>query len=107
MRDQHRTRQELFVEVTALRKQVADLKEAMLARRRIEDALRRAEEQLRTLTDSAPVGLCLFHPDGTPILANRPFAQLRTGSVDRYRTGQPSHPGSSSGAKMARASRWR
>ena len=76
MRDQHRTRQELFVEVTALRKQVADLKEAMLARRRIEDALRRAEEQLRALTDSAPVGLCLFHPDGTPVLANRPFAQL-------------------------------
>jgi hypothetical protein len=48
MRDQHRTRQELSVEVTALRKQVADLKEAMLARRRVEDALRRAEEQLRT-----------------------------------------------------------
>lgn len=76
MRDQHRTRQELFLEVTALRKQVADLKEAMLARRRVEDALRHAEEQLRSLSDSAPVGLCLFHPDGTPVLANRPFAQL-------------------------------
>ena len=76
MRDQHRTRQELFVEVTALRKQVADLKEAMLARRRVEDALRHAEEQLRTLADSAPVGLCLFQPDGTPVAANRPFARL-------------------------------
>ena len=76
MRDQHRTRQELSVEVTALRKQVADLKEAMLARRRVEDALRHAEEQLRTLADSAPVGLCLLHADGTPVVANRPFANL-------------------------------
>ena len=76
MRDQHRTRQELSVEVTALRKQVADLKEAMLARRRVEDALRHAQEQLRTLADSAPVGLCLLHTDGTPVVANRPFANL-------------------------------
>ena len=82
MRDQHRTRQDLSVEVTALRKQVADLKEAMVARRRVEDALRYAEEQLRTLADSAPVGLCLLHADGTPVVANRPFAKL-LGTIPR------------------------
>ena len=76
MRDQHRPKQDLIHEVTALRKQVADLREAMTARRRVEDALRQAEEQLRLLVDCAPVGLCLFRPNGTPLVANRPFARL-------------------------------
>jgi PAS domain-containing protein len=74
MRDQHRTKQELFLEVTALRKQVSDLKEAIVARRRVEDALRQGEEQLRALADSAPIGLCLLHSDGAPALVNRPLA---------------------------------
>ena len=26
--------------------------------------------------DAAPVGLCLFRPNGTPVAANRPFARL-------------------------------
>jgi PAS domain S-box-containing protein len=76
MRDQHRPKQELINEVAGLRKQVADLKEAMTARRRVEDALRAGEEQMRALADGAPVGLCLFHSNGTPIAANRPFARL-------------------------------
>jgi PAS domain-containing protein len=62
MRDQHRPKQDLISEVIGLRKQVADLREAMTARRRVEDALRQSEEQLRTLVDTAPVGLCLFRP---------------------------------------------
>jgi PAS domain-containing protein len=76
MRDQHRPKQDLITEVAALRKQVADLKDAMTARRRVEDALRHGEEQLRLLADGAPVGLCLVGPDGTPLVANRPFAVL-------------------------------
>jgi PAS domain S-box-containing protein len=76
MRDQHRPKQDLINEVVALRKQVADLKEATSARRRVEDALRHSEEQLRALVDCAPVGLCLFHPDGVPISANGPFARI-------------------------------
>ena len=76
MRDQHRPKQDLVSEVTALRKQVADLKESMTERRRVEDALRRAEEQLRLLTDVAPVGLCLVGPEGGPLVSNRPFAGL-------------------------------
>src|SRR4051795_3183170 len=76
MRDNHRPKQELIHEVTGLRKQIVDLKEAMTARRRVEDALREAEALLRTLTDNAPVGLCLFRRDGTLLTANRPFARM-------------------------------
>ena len=76
MRDQHRPKQELITEVVGLRKQIADLREAMTARRRVEDALRQSEEQLHALVDSVPVGLCLFKPNGTPVTANRPFARL-------------------------------
>ena len=76
MRDNHRPKQELIHEVTGLRKQILDLKEAMTARRRVEDALREAEGLLRTLTDNAPVGLCLFRRDGTLLSANRPFARM-------------------------------
>lgn len=76
MRDNHRPKQDLVHEVTGLRKQILDLKEAMVARRRVEDALRNAEALLRSLTDDAPVGLCLFRRDGTPLAANSPFARM-------------------------------
>ena len=76
MRDDHRPKQELIHEITGLRKQVVDLREAMTARRRVEDALRAAEALLRSLTDGAPIGLCLFRPDGTLLTANRPFARM-------------------------------
>jgi PAS domain-containing protein len=76
MRDEHRPKQELIHEVTGLRKQIQDLKDAMTARRRVEEALREAEALLRALTDNAPVGLCLFRRDGTLLSANRPFAKL-------------------------------
>ncbi len=76
MRDNHRPKQDLVHEVTGLRKQILDLKEAMVARRRVEDALRETEARLRSLTDGAPVGLCLFRRDGTPLAANTPFARM-------------------------------
>ena len=76
MRDDHRPKQELIHEITGLRKQVLDLKDAMTARRRIEDALRSAETLLRALSDGAPVGLGLFREDGTLLTANRPLAQM-------------------------------
>jgi PAS domain S-box-containing protein len=76
MRDDHRPKQELIHEVTGLRKQIVDLKDAMTARRRVEDALRQAETLLRTLTDNAPVGLCLFSRNGALLSANRPFARM-------------------------------
>jgi PAS domain S-box-containing protein len=76
MRDEHRPKQELVHELTGLRKQVLDLKDAMTTRRRVEDALRATEALLRTLIDDAPVGLCLFRRDGTLLAANRPFARM-------------------------------
>jgi PAS domain S-box-containing protein len=76
MRDEHRPKQELIHDIAGLRKQVGDLKDAMTARRRIEDALRSAQDLLRSLTDDAPVGLCLFRHDGTLLTANRRFARL-------------------------------
>jgi PAS domain S-box-containing protein len=76
MRDHHRPKQDLINEVVALRKQVTDLREAMSARRRVEDALRSSEEQLRELADGSPAGLFLVHMNGTPIAANRPFARM-------------------------------
>lgn len=76
MHDAHRTKHELIHEITGLRKQVMDLKEAMTARRRVEDALRETEGTLRRLADAAPVGLCLFQLDGTLVAANRPFARM-------------------------------
>jgi PAS domain S-box-containing protein len=48
----------------------------MVARRRVEDALREAESRLRSLADGAPVGLCLFRRDGTPLTCNAPFARM-------------------------------
>lgn len=76
MRDNQRPKQDLVHEVTGLRKQIQDLREAMVARRRVEEALREAESRLRSLTDSVPVGLCLFRSDGMPIVANGPFAHM-------------------------------
>jgi PAS domain S-box-containing protein len=76
MRDQHRPKQDLVSEVVALRKQVADLRDAMADRRRVEDALRHSEEQLRALVDRSPVGLCLLRLDGAVAAANRPFAKV-------------------------------
>jgi PAS domain S-box-containing protein len=76
MRDQHRPKQELCDEVTALRKQVADLKAEMVVRRRVEDALRLSEEHLRALADSTPAGLCIIRPGGAVRAANLPFARL-------------------------------
>jgi PAS domain-containing protein len=74
MRDEHRPKQELIHEITGLRKQVGELREAMTARRRVEDALRGTATLLRNLTDGAPIGLCLFRLDGTLLTSNQRFA---------------------------------
>jgi PAS domain-containing protein len=55
---------------------VADLKEATAARRRVEDALRNSEDQLRALVDCSPAGLCLLRSDGAPVAGNGPFARM-------------------------------
>lgn len=70
MSDEHKSKRELVIEAVALRKQVQDLKEAALARRRVEDALRAAEGLCRLALDQAPVGLLVLDPDGEVRLVN-------------------------------------
>jgi len=76
MRDQHKDKRELITELTDLRKQVADLKQAAAERRRIEDGVRHDREQLHALLNQAPHPLCLLTTAGAPLLANQAFAQL-------------------------------
>lgn len=76
MRDQHRSKQELLNELTDLRKQVLDLKQAAVERRRVEDGLRHDRELLRTLLDQSPSPLCLATLAGAPLVANRAFLTL-------------------------------
>ena len=76
MRDQHRDKRDLVLELNDVRKQVADLKQAALERRRVEDGLRHDRELLRTLLDQAPHPLCLLTAAGSPLLANHAFADL-------------------------------
>lgn len=76
MRDQHKDKRELITELTDLRKQVSDLKQAAAERRRIEDGVRHDREQLHALLNQAPHPLCLLTTAGTPLLANQAFAQL-------------------------------
>ena len=76
MRDQHRDKRDLVNEITDLRKQVADLKQAAVERRRVEDGLLRDRELFRALLDQAPHALCLLSGAGAPLLANQPFVEL-------------------------------
>ena len=64
MRDDNRPRQELVNEVIGLRKQVQDLKDAAVARWRAEQAVRRSEEEYRSLVEEAPGGICRLGPEG-------------------------------------------
>ena len=76
MRDQHKPKQDLINEVVGLRKQVADLKEAAVARWRAEEALRRSEEQHRALVEYVPGAICRVAADGEFLQVNAAFAEL-------------------------------
>jgi PAS domain S-box-containing protein len=62
-------------EVTALRKQVSDLKEAAVERRRVETAVRASEELYRGTVDQAPVGILRLDPNGKVLLTNPAFVE--------------------------------
>jgi PAS domain-containing protein len=76
MRDEYRKKRGLVQENTDLRKQVADLKQAALERRRVEDGLRHDRELLRALLNQSPHPLCLVDGEGLPLLANQSFVEL-------------------------------
>lgn len=70
------SKSELQIEVTALRKQVADLKEAAAVRWRLESALRASEELVRSTLDDCPIPLCRLDESGKLMLANPALARL-------------------------------
>jgi PAS domain-containing protein len=72
----HSSKHTLSVEVVALRKQVNDLKDAAVVRRRVEDALRLSEEKCRALVEDAPVGLAHIPGSRQPLRVNAVFAAL-------------------------------
>lgn len=76
MRDQYKPKEELVNELANLRKQVDDLKASAAARRRVEDALRDSEAQLRSLLDATPAGIGRLNAGGALILANPALARL-------------------------------
>ena len=69
-------------EIVDLRKQVADLKESAVARRRVEDALRAAEELHRSTLDEAPAGILRLSRSGRLLYANPVFVRT-LGYADR------------------------
>ena len=58
------------LEVLALQKQITDLKEAAVAQRRLEQALRDAADFARAVLDDSPLPLCKLTDDGKVIYAN-------------------------------------
>ncbi len=76
MRDLRKGKSDLVDNNSDLRKQVADLKQSAMERRRIEEGLRREGEELHALLDGSPVALCLLGPTGRPVQVNQPFARL-------------------------------
>jgi PAS domain S-box-containing protein len=76
MRDEHRPKQDLINEVVGLRKQIADMKEAAVARRRVEEALRVSEEHYRALVEQAPAGICRVNRSGEFVAVNSAFAAM-------------------------------
>ncbi len=76
MRDDNRPKQDIINELVALRKQVADLKEASVVRWRVEQALRRSEEKYREMVELAPGGLCRLNAEGSLEQANQTVSEL-------------------------------
>ena len=59
------------LEVLALQKQVNDLKDAAVAQRRVEMALRDAADFARAVLDDSPFPLCKLSDDGKVLYANQ------------------------------------
>lgn len=70
------SKNDLQIEVTALRKQVADLKEAAAVRHRLESALRASEELVRATLEQCPIPLWRMDEGGKVLVANQALAWL-------------------------------
>ena len=70
MSELNRARRSSQEQVTELRKQVGDLRDAAVSRKRVEDALRETAEQRGWLLNHAPVGLCWLSDEGEVVVVN-------------------------------------
>jgi PAS domain-containing protein len=73
MTDHSGSKKGLGSEVQALRKQVRDLKEAAVERRRVEDALRVSDTLHHGTLEDAPVGVVRLSPAGKVLFTNPAF----------------------------------
>ena len=81
------SKHDLLADAIALRKQVSDLKEAALARRRVEDALRESERLYRSLVEEGPLGILRLSGTGKVLLVNQVMAErLGYASVQDFHT---------------------
>jgi PAS domain S-box-containing protein len=64
------------IELRALRKQVSDLKDAAAVRRRLESALRDAEQLARATLEDCPIPLWRLDETGKLLMANEALARL-------------------------------
>ena len=64
------------IEIRALRKQVADLKEAATVRWRLEAAIRASEELARATLEDCPIPLWRLDESGKLLVANEALAQM-------------------------------
>lgn len=81
------SKKSLSSDVTALRKQVSDLKEAAIERRRVEAAVRASEELYRAVVDEAPLAMFRIDPNGKVLVVNPAFiARLGYSSRQDFHT---------------------
>ena len=72
----HRLSPQQVDDVIALRKQIADLREAAIVRKRVEDALRRSEAWHRGILERCPAALGEIDTNGYLTFANDAFARM-------------------------------
>jgi PAS domain S-box-containing protein len=71
MQDQHKTREQLLLEMATLRQRVSELEAPDAERKRTEAALRESEETARVLLNAPNDSALLLEPDGTIIALNQ------------------------------------
>ena len=95
-RDEIRTKDQLLEELVRMRRRLTELEVSESERRRVEEALRVAERDLRNSLDNSPLGISIIDAAGNTIYANQAIldiygcssvAELKaTSAMERYAT---------------------
>lgn len=76
MAQKEKTKEELLAEIALLQKRIADLARGDTERRKIEEALRGSEEQLRALVDNISLGITYIDKDYNVVFTNKAQGEL-------------------------------